>query len=96
MFRDERRDRLRPGPARILATVPLGRADRREEVLHRGFVAVEQRPVQVARVPVDQDAAEVEDDSRDGWAVDRMAGFGLPQPARSRTNIGITRSVFLG
>ena len=46
----------------VLALVPFRRADRSEEVLHRRLVAVEQLAIEVSRVPVDQDAAEIEDD----------------------------------
>jgi len=37
------------------------RADRREKMLHRLFVAGEELAEEVARVPVDEDTAEVED-----------------------------------
>ena len=48
--------------ARRPAVVPRRRADVREEVLHRRGVAAEERAIEIPRVPVDQDAAEIEDD----------------------------------
>src|SRR6185295_2881913 len=71
------------------------------ERLHRGLVAVEQRSIKVTRVPVDQDPAEVEDDGLNGrgaWregSRPRVAQATL-SATRSRTIIGITRSVFFG
>ena len=53
--------------AAILLTIPLRGGDGREEVLHRGLVG-EHRPVQVARIPLDQDRPEVEDHRRNGLA----------------------------
>ena len=51
------------GPAGILAAVPFVRADGGEEMLHRRLVAGEQLAVEVAGIPVDQNAAEIEHDS---------------------------------
>ena len=60
MLSDQNLDRLGEGPARVLVRVPLGRGHLGQERLHLVRV-FEQLPVQVARVPVDEDTAEVED-----------------------------------
>jgi len=54
------------GPAGVLATVPFVRADGGEEMLHRCFVAAQQLAVEVTRIPVDQNAAEIKHDSITG------------------------------
>ena len=46
--------------------------------LHRGSSVVEQRPVEVARVPVDEDTAEVEDDGRERHPAIGNASSGTP------------------
>src|SRR5215469_7592956 len=51
---------LTEGAAGILAAVPLMRANRGQKILHPRVVAGEQLAVEVSRVPVDQNAAEVE------------------------------------
>ncbi len=56
---DELFDTVREGPARILPRVPLRGADRREKPLHLRLVGQE-LPVEMARVPFDQNAADVE------------------------------------
>ena len=78
-------DRLRPRPAGIELGVPLLAADLGEEALHRGVVAGEQLAVEVARIPVDADAAEVEDDGLDrrGGACPIVARHGRAQGTRS-------------
>ena len=50
---------LGEGPAPVLLGVPLRGADGGQELLHRGLVG-QQLAVEVARVPVDQDPAQVE------------------------------------
>ena len=59
MTRDEISDGIAPGTPGILPLVPCGRADLGEKTLHRRLV-VEQLPVQVTGIPVDQHAAEIE------------------------------------
>ena len=94
----QRLDGLCPWPAGVLGLVPLVGRDGRQEVLHRGFV-VEQRPVEVARVPVDEDAAKVEGNRSDprvhdpeatgpGWARMRVVAIG----AAGSTESGISRA----
>ena len=61
MARRELRERFGEGTAGVLPLVPLARANLREELLHRGFVG-EKLAIQVARVPVEQHAAQVEHD----------------------------------
>jgi len=46
--------------AGVLSSVPLIRADRREKMLHRWLVVPEELAVEMPRIPIDQDAAEVE------------------------------------
>ena len=58
---DQLRDRLGHRAAAVVLGVPRPRAHLGEEPLHLVLVG-QHLPVQVARVPVDQDAAEVEDD----------------------------------
>ena len=48
--------------AGILTAVPFMRADIREEMLHRRLVAREQLAIEMAGIPGDQNAAEVEHD----------------------------------
>jgi hypothetical protein len=68
-------DRVRPVPPRIELGVP-GRADDvAQECLHPDLVILEETAIQVARVPVDEHATEVEDDG-----VDRAA----PKPVTHR------------
>jgi hypothetical protein len=57
-------DGLCPRTAGVLGVVPFLGCDGRQELLHGGLV-VEQRSVEVARVPVDEDAAKVEDNGAD-------------------------------
>jgi hypothetical protein len=57
-------DRLRPRSSRVLGAIPLGGRHGGEEILHRLLVS-EEGSVEVARVPIDEDAAEVEHDRRD-------------------------------
>src|SRR6185437_16475726 len=51
----------------ILALVPCLGADGGEKFLHRRLVAGEEAAVEMTRVPVDEDAAEIEDDDRARW-----------------------------
>ena len=53
-------DCFRPRSPRVLVRVPFGRGDLGQERLHLVRV-VEELPVQVARIPVDKDAPEIED-----------------------------------
>ena len=46
----------------VVRVMPLHRANLGQKAFHRRVVAAEQLPVQVAGVPVEQDAAEVEND----------------------------------
>ena len=47
-----------------MGVMPVGSADPGEEILHHAGIS-EQLPVQVTRVPVDQDAAEIKYDGID-------------------------------
>ncbi len=47
--------------AGIVLQMPRHGADLGEEALHRGIVTVEQLAIEMARVPVEQDSAEIED-----------------------------------
>src|SRR4029077_11101860 len=51
-------------PSSVLALIPVRGAYRCKEVLHRRLIAVEQLAVQVARVPIDEDATKIEHDHR--------------------------------
>jgi len=46
----------------ILLVIPFGEADFKQEALDGGFIAGEELAVEVARVPVQQDAAKIKDD----------------------------------
>jgi hypothetical protein len=48
--------------ARVVMTVPFMRADSRQEMLHRRLVAGEELAVEMPRILVDQNTAEVEHD----------------------------------
>src|SRR5262249_49366286 len=72
---DEQRHRLVPAAAGILLLVPFLRAHRGEEILHCASIG-EELAVEVARVPVDEDAAEIEDDGLDA---DPLAHVGATQ-----------------
>src|SRR5205085_9422955 len=61
MLRKQRARALGERPAGVLALVPFGGADGGEEILHRSLIAVEELAIQVARIPVEQYAAQVED-----------------------------------
>jgi len=61
--RGQHLDGFGPRPAGILGRVPVLRRDLGKEALH-GCRILEQRAVQVARIPVDEDTAEIEDDRR--------------------------------
>src|SRR5262245_29116572 len=54
-------DRLGPGSPRVLVPIPLCRRHLGKERLHLSGV-IEEPAVQVARIPVDQNASEIEDD----------------------------------
>lgn len=58
-------DGLDERSAGVLLAVPSRRGDLGEELLHSLFVAREQLAIQMARIPVDQHAAEVEDRGRE-------------------------------
>ena len=60
MLADEGGDRLLPGPTCVLPGVPLRRAHVPQERLH-GHLVTEQRAIEVAGIPVDEHAAEIED-----------------------------------
>src|SRR3954469_3964867 len=57
--------------AAILLPVPVRRANMRQEVLHRREIAVEQAAVEIARIPVNQDAAQIKDDDGAAWLLHR-------------------------
>jgi hypothetical protein len=59
--------------APVVRLVPFERADPREEVLHLLFV-VEELAVEVARVPVDEHAPDVEDHGVSGHAWQSLRG----------------------
>ena len=61
--RDQLGDGVGPGAPAILLVVPRGRRDLGEEPLQLVRV-VDELPVEVPRVPVDQDRAEIEHDGR--------------------------------
>ena len=91
MLGDQELDGLGPRSSRILVRVPLGRGHLGKERLHLGRV-VEQLPVQVARVPVDEDAPEVEDhggEARRVWHPARLSGeVGGPPAAMPEPDLG--------
>ena len=60
MLGDQEFDGLGPWSPRVLVCVPLRRGHLGEERLHLVRV-IEQLPVQVARIPIDEDAPEIED-----------------------------------
>ena len=49
-------------PPFVLPEVPIRCADFREESFHRLFIAVEYLSIEMARIPINQHAAEVEND----------------------------------
>mgnify|MGYP003693920099 CR=1 FL=1 len=60
--RDELGVRVGEGAAGILPLVPLDSAHVGEELLHRALVAGEELAVQEARIPAEQNAADIEHD----------------------------------
>jgi hypothetical protein len=60
MTRHQRGDRLVEGTAGVLPRIPFAGAHLGQEALHRGLVAGKQLAVEVPRIPVEQDAAQVE------------------------------------
>jgi hypothetical protein len=60
MLGDQEFNGLGPWSPRVLVCIPLRRGHLGEERLHLVTV-VEQLPVQVARIPLDEDAPEIED-----------------------------------
>src|SRR5262249_32249013 len=48
--------------AGVLPSVPFMRADRCEKMFHRGLITGEEFAIEMARIPLDQDTAEVEHD----------------------------------
>src|SRR4051794_35092642 len=60
MLGDQNLDGLGPGSTRVLVAIPLRRRHLGKEQLHLVRV-IEQLPVQVAWIPVDQNAPEIED-----------------------------------
>ena len=58
---DELGDSIGEAAARVLMLVPFLGAHRGEKILHRRFVAGEELAVEVARIPFEQDATQVED-----------------------------------
>lgn len=67
---DEEGDRLGHGPPVIVLRMPLERANLAQEVVELIGVG-EERPVEVPRVPIEQDATEVEYHSSDGCLVEQ-------------------------
>ena len=61
------------GAAGVLPLVPLLGAYRGEELLHRRLVAAEELAVEVARIPLEEHAADIED----GDAAPPVAGHHL-------------------
>jgi len=60
MLGDEELDRLGPRSPGILMRVPLRGRYLGKEVLHLVRI-IEELPIEIARVPIDEDAAQVED-----------------------------------
>src|SRR5262249_35452831 len=54
-------DRIGTAATGVLIAVPFGGANRCQEILHRRLVAAKQPAIEMSRVPVDQDPAEIED-----------------------------------
>ena len=61
--------------AGILAAVPFMGADRRQKMFHRRLVAGEQLAVEMPRVPVDQNPAEVEHHDAAAWLCHSEGGL---------------------
>ena len=74
MFGHQEVDSLGPGSSGVLVCVPFRGGHLGKERLHLVGV-IEQLPVQVARVPIDQDAAEVEDHRARAYRRDRAHSF---------------------
>src|SRR5215831_18271393 len=62
--RSEKSAALGKGTSCILLLVPGLCADRGQKALHGSFIAAQELAVQVAWIPIDQDAAEIENGSR--------------------------------
>src|SRR5207247_3307062 len=71
----ERVDRLREGPSPVQLVVPGRCAHLGQEPLHARLVAGEQLSVKVARVPVDDDTAQIEDARREHGQAGLMFWF---------------------
>ena len=69
-------DRAGPRTAGVLLGIPVLGADGGQEVLHGRVVPVEQAAVEVARIPVDEHAAQVEDDGGGGRQRGGLGGDG--------------------
>jgi hypothetical protein len=66
-------DAVFPGAAAVLLLVPFAVADLGQEMLHRRFVFGKHLPEQDARIPSNQDIAEIKDD---GMNARRRFGLG--------------------
>ncbi len=82
---------LRRRSGRVLLLVPLDGAYLGEEILHRRFVAGEQLAVEVARIPVDQHAAEIEDDDAAAWRRVRHGALSQAATGARCVRLPITR-----
>jgi hypothetical protein len=64
------------GPPGILELIPLGRADLGKKALHRSVV-VEQLPIQVAGIPVEHHATEIENGDLDRRSARSLTAAGM-------------------
>src|SRR5438045_9097290 len=92
---DKNLDRLGPRSPRVLVPIPLRRRHLGKERLHLIRI-IEQLPVQVARIPVDQNAPEIEDDRSQTCHITHPTTLALtneePSGWRRRANRGADQS----